>query len=426
MTMAILEGGLDFDSPIMVKVHQHFDSTRIDQTEIRQILRDRICDPAIKRMIRPDMNIALAVGSRGIRHLDFIVRTVVDILREMGAKPFIVPSMGSHGGATPEGQKGVLRNYGITEETMGIPIEASMETLELGVVDDVPVYISRPAYESDLIIPICRVKPHTDFKGRVESGIYKMLAIGLGKHKGAATIHKAGFPAFATLIPKIGQFIADHAPVGFAVSIIENSYDEVESVHIVPKERIATEEPKLLMRAKQLLAKINIDPIDLLIVDQIGKDISGEGMDPNVTGRSPAGVAFEDVPQIKRIAVLDLTKETHGNASGIGMADVTTRRCFEKIDLQVTYANVITAGVFDSCKIPMILENDKELLAVGLKAATLTPPDQARVVRIQDTLHLSEFWVSANIAESLKHDPRFTITNERRPFTFDENGNLTW
>ncbi|MCG6197288.1 DUF362 domain-containing protein, partial [Anoxybacillus sp. LAT_38] len=157
--------------PIMVKVHQHFDSTRIDQTEIRQILRDRICDPAIKRMIRPDMNIALAVGSRGIRHLDFIVRTVVDILREMGAKPFIVPSMGSHGGATPEGQKGVLRHYGITEETMGIPIEASMETLELGVVDDVPVYISRPAYESDLIIPICRVKPHTDFKGRVESGI---------------------------------------------------------------------------------------------------------------------------------------------------------------------------------------------------------------------------------------------------------------
>jgi hypothetical protein len=424
--MAILEGGFDFESPIMVKVHQHFDSTRIDQEEIKQILRDKIYDPEIRRWIQPDMKIALAVGSRGIRHLDVIVRTVADLLRELGAKPFIVPSMGSHGGATPEGQRGVLRNYGITEETMGIPIEASMETLELGIVDDVPVHISKSAYESDMIIPICRVKPHTDFKGPVESGIYKMLAIGLGKHKGAATIHRAGFPAFAALIPRIGQFIVDHAPVGFAVAIIENSYDEVESVHIVPKESISTEEPKLLLRAKKLLAKINIDPIDLLIVDRIGKDISGEGMDPNVTGRSPAGVSFEDAPTIKRIAVLDLTKETHGNASGIGMADFTTRRCFNKIDLKVTYANVITAGVFDSCKIPMILDNDKEVLAVGLKAATLIPPGKARVVRIQDTLHLSEFWVSENIAEELKQDPRFTIMDERRLFTFDDEGNLTW
>jgi hypothetical protein len=424
--MAILESGFDFDSPMMVKVHQHFDSTRIDKEEIKQILRDKIYAPEIKKLIKPDMKIALAVGSRGIRHLDFIVRTVVDILRELGAKPFIVPSMGSHGGATSEGQRGVLSNYGITEETMGIPIESSMETLELGVVNDVPVHISKPAYESDMIIPICRVKPHTDFKGPIESGIYKMLAIGLGKHKGAATIHRAGFPAFATLIPSIGEFIVNHAPVGFAVTIIENSYDDVESVHIVPKELISTEEPKLLIRAKKMLAKINIDPIDLLIVDQIGKDISGEGMDPNVTGRSPAAISFEDVSNIKRIAVLDLTEETHGNASGIGMADLTTMRCFKKIDLKVTYANVITAGVFQSCKIPMMLENDKEVLAVGLKAATLIPPDKARVVRIQDTLHLSEFWVSENIAEELANDSRFTVTNERRPFTFDAEGNLTW
>ncbi|WP_367760668.1 lactate racemase domain-containing protein [Ammoniphilus sp. 3BR4] len=424
--MAILENGLEFDSPMMNKVYQHFDPAMLDRGEIRSVLQKQIYQPHIRNSIRPKMKIALAVGSRGIRHLSFIVRTVIEILHDLGASPIIVPAMGSHGGGTPEGQRNVLSSYGITEETMGVPIDPSMETLELGEVQGVPIHFSKAALESDLIIPICRIKPHTDFKGPIESGVYKMLSIGLGKHKGAASIHRAGFPSFSTLIPGAGQFITDHAPVVFSVAVVENSYDEVENIYVIPKDRIAMEEPKLLAKAKSLLAKINISPIDFLIVDQIGKDISGEGMDPNVTGRSVFPVAFEDVSAIKRIAVLDLTEETHGNATGIGMADLTTMRCFKKINLQVTYANVITAGLFGSAKMPLLLENDREVLAVGLKSATLVAPQQARVVRIKNTLQLTEFWVSEAIINQLLTMNHFTITDEKRPFTFDSEGNLDW
>lgn len=424
--MAILESGNQFESPMMVKVQQQFDSTKIDENQIIDSLFEQIFTNNIKKLIKPDMKIALAVGSRGIKHLDLTVHTVIKILKELGAKPFIVPAMGSHGGATAEGQADVLNHYGISEKTMDVPIVTSMETIELGTVDGVPVHFSKTALDSDMIIPICRIKPHTDFKGPIESGIYKMLAIGLGKHKGAATLHKAGFAAFHKLIPSIGQYIVEQAPIGFAVSILENSYDEVDSIHVVPGDMIGSIEPQLLKKARAMLAMININPIDFLIVDQIGKNISGEGMDPNVTGRSPAEITFEGAPDIKRIAVLDLTHDTQGNASGLGMADLTTKRCFNKIDFASTYANVVTAGVFQSSKIPMILENDQEAIAVGLKAATLIPIEEARIVRIKDTLHLSELWVSENILKDLEGDSRFSITNEKRPFTFDVEGNLTW
>ncbi|MDM5340222.1 lactate racemase domain-containing protein [Fictibacillus enclensis] len=425
--MAVLESGFDFEGPAMFKVQQHFDDDKVNRDQIHSVIRDQFHGEPIKNRIRPGMKIAVAVGSRGIRHIDFIVHTVIDLLHEFGAKPFIVPAMASHGGGEAEGQRKVLGNYGITEETMGAPINASMETIDLGTVDGVPVYFSKTAFESDLIIPVCRIKPHTDFKGPIESGIYKMLCIGLGKHKGASTIHSAGYAAFPTLIPNAGQLIIDNAPVGLAVSVVENSYDEVENVYVIPKELIPTEEPKLLQKAKHLMAKINIDPIDLLIVDELGKNISGEGMDPNVTGRSPVpGVPFEGISTIHRIAVLDLTEETHGNATGIGMADLTTKRCFEKIDLPVTYANVLTAGLFESAKIPVMLENDREVVGVGLKSATLVPPKVARVVRIKNTLHLSEFWVSEIIAKELSDNPKFTVTNDIQPFRFNQDGNFSW
>ena len=424
--MDILESGMDFESPMMVKVKQTFDATNLDESQIIDSITEQMSKEHIKQLIKPGMKIAIAVGSRGIKHLDVTVKTVVNRLNELGAKPFIVPAMGSHGGATAEGQAEVIDHYGISEETMNVPILSSMETVVLGSVNGIPVHFSKTAIDSDLIIPVCRVKPHTDFKGPIESGIYKMLAIGLGKHKGAATLHRAGFAAFPELIPAIGQYIVEHAPVGFAVATIENSYDDVDSIHIVPGDRISTIEPELLKRARKTLAMININPVDLLIVDQIGKNISGEGMDPNVTGRSPEGISYAGAPDIKRIVVLDLTEETDGNASGLGMADITTRKCFNKINLAPTYANVATAGVFDSAKIPMILDNDKEAIAVGLKAATLLPIEQTRIVRILDTLHLSEFWVSESILPDLENDPNFIITNEKRPFSFDQEGFLTW
>jgi hypothetical protein len=423
--MAVLESGFDFESPIMYKVQQSFDDRMLDKTQIEHVLREQFHNEAIKNLIKPNMKIAVAVGSRGIRHISFIVRTVIDLFRELGAKPFIVPAMASHGGGEAEGQRNVLANYGITEETMGVPINPSMETVELGNADGVPIHFSKVALESDFIVPVCRIKPHTDFKGPIESGVFKMLCIGLGKHKGASTIHSAGFAAFPTLIPAAGQYVLDHVPVGLAVCVVENSYDEVENVYVIPKERIPAEEPVLLEKAKRLLPRINVDPIDLLIIDQLGKDISGEGMDPNVTGRSPVpGVLFEGTSTIHRIAVLDLTEETHGNATGIGMADLTTIRCFEKVDLQVTYANVLTAGLFQSAKIPVMLENDRQVLAVGLKAATQVPSSKARVVHIRDTLHLSEFWVSEIIAKELNNNPQFIVSDDRRPFAFDSEGNL--
>lgn len=425
--MAVLEGGFDFESPMMYKVQQQFETSMLEKDQIYYVLRQQFYEDDVRQLIHPQMKIAVAVGSRGIRHISFIVRTVIDLLKELGAEPFIVPAMASHGGGEEEGQRNVLFHYGITEETMGVPIHASMETVELGTANGVPIHFSRTAQESDLIIPVCRIKPHTDFKGPIESGVHKMLCIGLGKHKGASAIHNAGFAAFPALIPAAGQLIMDNSPIGPAVCVVENSYDEVENVYVIPKERIPAEEPRLLEKAKRLLAKINIDPIDFLLVDRLGKDISGEGMDPNVTGRSPIpGVVFEGVPAISRIAVLDLTEETHGNATGIGMADLTTSRCFQKVDFKVTYANAVTSGVFESAKMPVMLANDREVLAVGLKAATRIPIHKARVVRIQDTLHLSELWVSEAIAKELIGQPQFTVTNEKRPFTFDPEGNLEW
>ncbi|WP_029421344.1 lactate racemase domain-containing protein [Alicyclobacillus macrosporangiidus] len=424
--MPILESGLDFESPVMVKVQQHFPADHMSRDEIYSSLRQQCADPRIRSKVKAGAKVAVAVGSRGIAELKFVVRTVIDWLKEQGTIPFIVPAMGSHGGGTSDGQRLVLEQYGITEDDMAVPIDASMDTVQLGVVDGAPVYFSKAAYHADLVVPICRVKPHTDFKGPIESGVFKMLSIGLGKHKGAAALHSLGFRAFPTLIPNVGQFIIDHAPIGFSVCIVENGYDDVATVQVVPAELTAEEEPKLLQLSKQLLPKINVDDIHLLIVDQIGKNISGEGMDPNITGRSPLPISHEGVPRIDRIAVLDLTEETHGNATGIGMADLTTVRCFRKIDLSTTYANVITAGLFNSAKIPVMLQNDREVIAVGLKSATTVEPPKARVVRIRDTLHLGEFWVSEVIAEELRHDHRFTVTNERKPFLFDEQGNLTW
>ncbi len=424
--MVALAGGIDFESPVMVKVKQHFECPTLGFSEIEDSVQKQFLRPEIKDKVKPGMKVAIAVGSRGIAKLSFVVKQTIQLLREFGANPVIVPAMGSHGGATAEGQQSVLAGYGITEDEMGVPVLPSMETVQLGTFDGVPVYFSKVAYECDLIVSVCRVKPHTDFRGEVESGAYKMLTIGLGKHLGAATLHSAGYARFPKLIPGIGQFIVDHAPVGFAVCIIENSFDDVGAVEVLAADAIAVEEPKLLKLAKDYLPKFNIDTIDLLIVDELGKNISGQGMDPNITGRSPFGLEYSGTPQIDRIAVLDLTEETHGNATGIGVADFITVDCFNKIDLQATYANTITAGAFGSAKMPMMLANDKELLAVALKAATLTPPNAARIVRIKDTLHLGEFWVSEVIATDLEEDSRFSVTSEHRPLTFDTNGKLTW
>jgi|BEDMetMinimDraft_2_1075160.scaffolds.fasta_scaffold04985_2 hypothetical protein len=424
--MPILESGFSFQSPTMFKVQQELRGATLSRNEIRAALAREWERPDIASRIRPGMRVALGVGSRGINHLALLVHTTIELLRARGARPFIVPAMGSHGGGTAAGQREVLQAYGITEEAMGVPIDDRMDTVELGTVDGVPVYFSRAALEADLIVPICRVKPHTSFKASIESGYCKMLVIGFGKHRGASTIHRLGMQHFGTVIPRVATFIRDHAPVGPGVAVVENGRDETAVVEIITPERMLEDEARLLALAKSYLPTIGIDPIDVLIVDRIGKNISGAGMDPNVTGRSDTPVKFPDTPTIRRIVVLGLTEETHGNATGIGLADIITRRCYEQIDWPVTYTNVVTAGSFQAAKIPMILDTDEQALAVALKAASPVEPPDARVVRIADTLHLETLWVSSRVAEDIRGNPRFTVTDETRTLSFDASGNLTW
>ncbi|MCL8209293.1 MAG: DUF362 domain-containing protein [Actinomycetia bacterium] len=424
--MPILESGFTFTSPTMVKVHQELRGATLSRNEIRAALAREWERPEVAGRIRPGMRIALGVGSRGISNLALVVHTTIEILKARGANPFIVPAMGSHGGGTSEGQREVLAAYGITEASMGVPIDDRMDTVELGEVDGLPVHFSRAAMEADLIVPVCRVKPHTDFKATIESGYCKMLVIGFGKHRGASTVHRLGMQNFGTVIPKVATFIRDHAPVGPGVALVENGHDETALVEIITPERMLDDEARLLALAKSYLPTIGIDPIDVLIVDRIGKNISGAGMDPNVTGRSGTPAEFPDTPTIGRIVVLGLTEETHGNATGIGLADIITRRCYEQIDWPVTYTNVVTAGSFEAAKIPMVLDTDQAALAVALKAALPVDPEQARVVRIPDTLHLETLWVSRPVADELRSNPRFTVTGETRTLSFDAAGNLTW
>ncbi len=416
--------------PKMVEITQRMSNEKIENLE--PSIRGELKRVGIAQKIKPNSKIAITVGSREIANIEQIIATIVKETKKYGALPFIIPAMGSHGGATPHGQQEILKSLGVTEETVKAPIISSLEVEEIGKLhDNYPVYVSKDALNADGIILVNRVKPHTDFKGAIESGLTKITVIGLGKQKGAETLHTYGMEGYRNYLPKVAQLIFKHAPILFGVAIIENAYHEIAMLKALLPEEIEREEKRLLVKAKQLIPKIPFTDVDILIIDQIGKDISGNGMDPNVTGRF---IIPSDrpsyTPNIKILVTLDLTEKSEGNVTGIGFADLTTRRLFEKIDFEKTFVNAITVGYPLDSRIPVFLPSDKSVIETALKL--LHPPIDAKnvkVVRIKNTRDLEHMWVSEALIEELKTNQQLkniiTIIGEPKDLMFDVLGNIT-
>ncbi len=408
--------------PKMARVRQRF--PRPILTDIAGSIYNEINKPEIKMTIQPGQKIALTVGSRGIRNIAQIIKELVKEVKKLGGHPFIVPAMGSHGGATTSGQLQVLNDLGITEQYMEAPIKASMEVIKIGdALDGKPVVIDKFAAEADGIIVIGRIKPHTAFRGKYESGLMKMLVIGLGKQKGADICHAEGFKYMADNIVSFGKVILEKANILFGMAILENPYDETYKITALTKQEIPLKEPVLLEEAKALMPKIMFESFDVLIIDEIGKNISGDGMDPNITATYCTPYA-RGGPHIQRVVVLDLTKETHGNAFGVGMADITTKRLYQKTDFTSMYANAITNTVIHPTKMPMFMNSDREAIAAAIKTCNEIDKNRPKVVRIKNTLHLDELYISEALGPEAEKNPDVEILESPKDFAFDEQGNL--
>jgi hypothetical protein len=422
--MGILQDLLkDIPLPKMAKVKQHFDETKIENLE--QALKEKLQQDSIEQKVKPGMEIAIAVGSRGMDHLVEITAITVQFLKDLGATPFIVPSMGSHGGATAEGQREVLAHLGVTEESVKAEIRSSMEVIKLGILPNgLPVYIDKYASQADGIVVINRIKPHTAFRGPVESGIMKMISIGLGKQKGAEATHQLGFKYMAENVPAMAKMMMEKTPILFGVATLENAFDKVARVEVLAAEEIEEKEPALQALAKQLLPKLFFEELDVLVIDEIGKNISGDGMDPNITGRYPTPYA-KGGPDVNKMVVLDLTHQTEGNANGVGTADFTTQRLVDKMDREVTYANGLTSTVCAPTKIATTLPNDKEAMKAAIKTCNILDFTKVKMVRIKNTLDIAEIQVSEALLEHIAQHPELEQISDFKDLSFDENGNLS-
>ena len=375
--------------------------------------------------IENGMSVAITVGSRGISNLPRIVARIVESVKGRGGEPFLVPAMGSHGGATAEGQKRMLIGMGFEEGAVGAPIRSSMEVVRLGETEvGLPVCVDRTASEADGIILLNRIKAHTSFEGEIESGLLKMIAIGLGKQRGAESCHQLGFGCMERSIRDICRAALPQLEILFAVGLLENAFHETCRIAVLGKDEIEDREPELLAESKRLMGKLHFDTLDVLVVDEIGKDISGTGMDTNVVGRYHTGFGTGG-PDITRIAVLDLTERSHGNATGLGISDFTTRRMFEKMEFDQTYPNSLTSTVPVSVKIPMVLDSDRLAIQAAIKTCNILHLEQARMVRIRNTLSLEEIEVSENLAAQLAGSSVHEVLGEPYDLAFDREGNLT-
>jgi len=370
--------------------------------------------------------VAVGAGSRGIANIDVVVKATADYLKDLGARPFIFPAMGSHGGATAEGQRSVLAHYGITESTMGCEIRAGMDVVQVGEALGLPVWLDRIAAEADWIGLVNRVKPHTDFKGSIESGLFKMMTIGLGKYKGAIQYHRANVNhGYETVITAVGREMLAKARIGFGLGIVENGYDETAKVEAFAAAGLEAGERRLLKDAREWMARLPFSPIDVLVVEEIGKNISGAGMDTNVIGRpSNPHEPFPADPRILWIVALDLTEESYGNATGIGNADFTTRRLVEKIDMKPTLINCITACAPTGAKIPATYDTDREAVETALSCIGLTAPESARVIRIRNTLMLGEIECSEALLPEIGKRPDLDVVRAVQPLAFDATGQI--
>ena len=378
------------------KIRQQF--ARESLADIEQTVHQQI---AAKLNIAPGASIAITVGSRGINNIARIAKATVEAVKAKGGNPFIIPAMGSHGGATAEGQREILASYNVTEEAMGCPIRSSMDVVKIESDLEMSVFMDKHAYESDGVILLNRIKPHTAYHGEFESGLVKMSVIGLGKERLASEIHTYGIYGLKTLLPQAGRVVLASGKIILGVGIVENAYDETAIIEALTPQEIITREPELLAIAKDLMPSFPLNEIDVLIIDQIGKNISGSGMDPNVIGRMRInGEADPDFPNVKVIVITDLTEPSHGNACGIGLADVTTKRLLNKIDWDATYMNAVTSGFYEHSMLPVVAETDQQAFEWGIRASH-DPHRPKRIVRIKDTLHVSEMYVSEAALEEV-------------------------
>jgi hypothetical protein len=408
--------------PSMIRVRQTFPRPRV--ADIPKAVAGTLAAAALR--VKAGDTVAVGAGSRGIASIDVIVGATVAWLKELGARPFVFPAMGSHGGGTAEGQLSVLEHYGITEATMGCPIRATMDVVQVGEALGLPVWLDRRASEADWIGLVNRVKPHTDFKGSIESGLFKMMAIGLGKHRGAIQYHRANIHhGYETVITSVGREMLAKARIAFGVGVVENGYDETAHIEAFRPEALEAGERRLLKSAREWMARLPFSPIDVLIVEEMGKNISGSGMDTNVIGRpSNPHEPFPNDPKILWIVALDLTEESYGNAVGVGNADFTTRRLVDKIDMKPTLINAVTACAPGGAKVPATYDTDREAVETALSCIGLTPPDKARVIRIKNTLMLGEIEVSEAYAAEVAKRPDLTPIGDAAPLAFDAAGRL--
>ena len=410
--------------PKMFRVKQVFPRPKIEKEEIPGLIENLLSQEKFASRVKPGMRIAITAGSRGVANVALTTRCIANFVKSRGALPFVVPAMGSHGGATAEGQKALLAGYGVTEEYVGCPVLSSMEVKKIGVNEEGgDVYIDKNAAEADGIILGCRIKPHTAFRGPYESGMMKMMAIGLGKQYGAEVCHEAGFKNMAKNVPLFGKCIIQNAPVLFAVPTIENAFDETCRILAVAAEDIEEQEPGLLKEAFSYMPRILVDSCDVLIVDQIGKNFSGDGMDPNITGTFCTPYASGGIDS-QRVAVLDLSPETHGNGLGIGLASATTKRVYDQLDLAAMYPNAITCTVLTGVRIPLVMESDKETIQVCIKSCNEIDKKNPSVVRIPNCLHLEHIMLSEAYLDAIRGNPNLMTESEPEYLPFDENGNL--
>jgi hypothetical protein len=418
-----------FQFPRMLRIRQVFPQT--PSLNIPSEIRTSFAASGLPVRIRRGQRIAVAVGSRGVTNLQSIVQTVINLLRDAGASPFIIPAMGSHGGATPEGQRDILAGYGITEQSCGVPVHPSLEVQPIGLTPEgVEIFCADEALGSEGVFLINRIKPHTDFVGNMGSGVMKMMVIGLGKRKGAAAFHIGAMRhGYEPMLRAAFRLVNQKAPILGGLGIVENQFHQTAMVQVIPRENIEEVENSLFKDARALMPKLPFEDIDLLIVDQIGKNISGSGMDPNVIGRWVHGYftrfqSMTEKPVIRRIFVRDLTSETHGNGIGIGLADATTARLVRGLDLRVTAINALTSLTPNCAKIPIHFETDRETLSHLLPTLGLENFVKARVVRIANTLELSEIQVSEAFIPEMTERPELNILSSSDEMRFGEDGNL--
>lgn len=418
----------DVQIPRMFRARQSFPRPVIRPEEIPDVVFKELSQEKFARKVQPGMEIAITAGSRGIANVDIITKAVVDFVKSRGAVPFIVPAMGSHGGATAQGQLEILAGYKITPETMGCEIRSSMETVYLGESGSGrPVYMDRNAYNADGIIISCRLKPHNAFRGSVESGPCKMMTIGLGKQKGASNVHADGMDRMAVNIPSMAEVVLAKAPILFAIPCMENAYDETCRIEAIDACDILKREPELLKYAFSNMPSILVGKADVLVVDLIGKNFSGTGVDPNITGTFSTDCCSGGL-QVQRTCFLDLSEESHGNTLGVGLSNAITQRIFEKMDLNAMYPNCITSTVLASARIPCIMPSDKTAIQMCIR--TTNKVDQSplalRMVRIPNSLHVGEIMLSESYYQEVLEGkyPGLTAIDEPAPLVFDEEGNL--